>query len=40
MSKFNIELLLKIVSAVIKAVIGVLFGVQDDVESENLNGHA
>lgn len=30
MSKFNLELLLKIVSAVIKAVIAVLFGIKDD----------
>lgn len=38
MSKFNLELLLKIVSAVIKAVISVLFGVKDDSDdSESVN---
>lgn len=30
MSRFNLELLLKIVSAVIRAVIAVLFGIKDD----------
>lgn len=29
MSKFNLELLLKIVSAVIKAVVSVLYGIKD-----------
>lgn len=34
MSKFNLELLLKIVSAVIKAVVGVLYGIKDIDENE------
>lgn len=30
MSRINLELLLKVVSAVIKAVVSVLYGIKDD----------
>lgn len=37
MSKFNLELLLKVVSAVIKAVVSVLYGIKEDNENETGN---
>lgn len=41
MSKFNLQILLKVVIAVIKAVVEVLSGdFEEDVEPNNVNGHA
>ena len=40
MSKFNLQILLKVVVAVIKAVVEVLSGDYNEVESINENGHA
>lgn len=38
MSKFNLELLLKIVSAVIKAVVSVLYGITDISDNSDSDG--